>query len=349
MHGAVPGDMIGAPNELPEFTYDNDMSTAAEDPEFHDPFLDGNKLIEQAIRDFHAETTKERLSAVLEAIRQRMHEDGHFMVPVMASEDGTEFTIRTVQTKDGKEWLVVFTSPAEFQKGPPSQIVSNFIDAMLKACLDTESPGIIINPWGEAFMLAAELIEMIIKADGGEEYSVPDDTITPELLEDGSFLKRATEICNRNRTRLNMIRLLKILRDSWVWIPCSAILSDADYAALEKVIKDAEQNDGLGSLVGKTLSNQDNIRMVPDILQNGEDYYFPVFTSAEEMGSYGQGFSKIQKHFLEAANLARNNERKVKGIVINAFSEPFIVPCELFDMVAEMTSCFEMKEEWENE
>ena len=93
-------------------------------PTFHDPFLDGNGLIEQAICAFHAEPTKERLSAVLEAIRQRMHEDGHFMVPVIASEDGTEFAFRTVQTNDGKEWLVAFTSPSEFQKGQPSQILS---------------------------------------------------------------------------------------------------------------------------------------------------------------------------------------------------------------------------------
>lgn len=318
-------------------------------PTFHDPFLDGNGLIEQAICAFHAEATKERLSAVLEAIRQRMHEDGHFMVPVIASEDGTEFAFRTVQTNDGKEWLVAFTSPSEFQKGQPSQIVSNFIDAMLKACLDTENPGFIINPWGESFMLTADLIDMIIKADGGVEYSVPDDTITPKLLKDGSFLKRATEICNRNRTQLNMIKLLKILRDSWIWIPCNAIMSDADYAALEEAVKDAEQIGGLDSLVGKTLSNQDNIRMVPDILQNGEDFFFPVFTSAEEMGEYGQQFSKIEKHFLDAANLARNNEKKVKGIVINAFSEPFVVPCELFEMITEMPSSFAMKEETENE
>lgn len=318
-------------------------------PEFHDPFLDGNELIEQAISAFHAEPTKERLSALLEAIRQRMHEDGHFMIPVIASEDGTEFAFRTVQTNDGKEWLVAFTSPSEFQKGQPSQIVSNFIDAMLKACLDTENPGFIINPWGESFMLTADLIDMIIKADGGVEYSVPDDTITPKLLKDGSFLKRATEICNRNRTQLNMIKLLKILRDSWIWIPCNAIMSDADYAVLEEAVKDAEQNGGLDSLVGKTLSNQDNIRMVPDILQNGEDFFFPVFTSAEEMGEYGQQFSKIEKHFLEAANLARNNEKKVKGIVINAFSEPFVVPCDLFEMITEMPSSFEMKEETENE
>lgn len=350
----IPDEMITeCRNRLPK-----DMLTVLDrfaeqklsaEPEFHDPFLDGNELIEQAISTFQADATKERLSGVLEAIRQRMHEDGHFMIPVIASEDGTEFTFRTVQTKDGKEWLVAFTSPSEYEKGQSSQIISNFIDAMLKACIDTENNGFIINPWGESFMLTAELIDMILKADGGVEYHVPDDAITPELLEDGSFLKRAIEICNRNRTKLNMIKLMKILRDSWIWIPCNAIMSDADYAALEKVVKDAEQNGGLDSLVGKTLSNQDNIRMIPDILQNGEDFFFPVFTTAEEMGDYGQDFSKIEKHFLEAANLARNNEKKVKGIVINAFSEPFVVPVDLFDMISEMPSSFEMKEGAENE
>ena len=126
-------------------------------------------------------------------------------------------------------------------------------------------------------------------------------------------------------------------------------MSDVDYAALDKIVKDAEQDGGLGSLVGKILSNRDNIRMIPDILQNGEDYFFPVFTTAEEMGDYGHGFSKIEKHFLEAANLAQNNKKKVKGIVINAFSEPFVIPVELFDMIAEMPSSFEMEEKTEND
>jgi len=186
------------------------------------------------------------------------------------------------------------------------------------------------------------------KVDGGVEYHVPNDAITPELLEDGSFLKRAIEICNRNRTQLNMIKLMKIQRDSWIWIPCNAIMSDADYAALEKAVKDAEENGSLDSLVGKTMRNQDTIRMVPDILRSGEDFFFPVFTTAEEMGEYGQRFSKIEKHFLEAANLARNNEKNVAGIVINAFSEPFVVPRDLFDLIADMLSNFESKEEVDN-
>ena len=50
-------------------------------------------------------------------------------------------------------------------------------------------------------MLGKDLIEMIFKADGDEEYSVQDDPITAELLEDGLFLKRAIGICNRNRTQ----------------------------------------------------------------------------------------------------------------------------------------------------
>ena len=85
--------------------------------------------------------------------------------------------------------------------------------------------------------------------------------------------------------------------------------------------------------------------MVPDILKNGDDFFFPVFTSKEEMGEYGEQFSKVQRHFLEAAGLARNNEIHVKGIVINAFSEPFEIPVELFDFIARMRSSVEEEAE----
>ena len=72
-----------------------------------------------------------------------MREDGRFVIPVVASGDGAEFTFRAVRTNDGKEWPAAFTSPAEYHKEQPGQIVSNSIDAML--------------------------IGMIIKADGGVE------------------------------------------------------------------------------------------------------------------------------------------------------------------------------------
>ena len=274
-----------------------------------------------------------------------MHEDGHFIIPVIVNEeDDTQFAFRTIQTNDEKLWHVVFTSHDEFAKGENSAVISHFIDSTLQFCLQTEANGYIINPWGQSFLLTKELIQMIYEADGGVEYTVPDEPITEELLEDGSFLKKAIEICNRNRTQINLIKLARILRDSYVWVPCNMIMSDEDYETWSKAVLDAADKDEIESIIGQELTANDNIRMVPDILQNGDNFFFPVFTSDEEMGEYGKNFSKIQSHFLEAMNLARNNEKNVCGIVINAFSESFVIPIELFDIIAEMDSNIERKE-----
>ena len=191
---------------------------------------------------------------------------------------------------------------------------------------------------------ASAALRRIYEADGGIEYTVPDEPITEELLEDGSFLKKAIEICNRNRTQLNLIKLTRILRDSYVWVPCNMILSDEDYETWSKAVLDAADKGEIDSIIGQEFTAHDNIRMVPDILQNDDNYFFPVFTTDEEMGEYGEHFSKIQSHFLEAMNLARNNEKNVCGIVINAFSESFVIPIELFDIITEMDSSIERKE-----
>ena len=307
--------------------------------EYHDPFLDGNEMIEEAIANFYNENNQENFINVLETIRHRMHADGHFIFPVLIDEQDPErFAFCTIQSNDGKVWHAAFTSQEEFEKGEKTAVISYFIDSALKTCFDTENDGFIINPWGQAFILENAVIEDIFRVDGDTEYSVPDDQITAELLEDGSFLKKATEICNRNATQLNMIKLLRILRDSFVWVPCNAILSDADYAMIEKMAKEAESGDGLDSLKGQQFTTMDNVRLVPDILQNGENFFFPVFTSEEEMGEYGNAFSKVEKHFLETIILARNNEKDVAGIVINAFSEPFVINKELFELIEGMES-----------
>ncbi|MBR3243144.1 MAG: ADP-ribosylglycohydrolase family protein [Parasporobacterium sp.] len=304
---------------------------------FTDPFLEGNEIIEEAIAAFNMEPKKEKLFGILEAIRNRMHADGHFIIPFRAEEENPEsFVLQTLQTKDGKIWQAAFTSKEEFEKGAPSKVLSYFIDNTMKNCMETEAAGIILNPWSQAFMLTEDLMKAIIEADGGVEYSVPDDPITAELLKDGSFLKRATEICNRNRTELNMIKLARILRDSWVWVPCNAIMSQKDQEMYQKMIEEAEGD--LESLVGRTVTTQDEVRLVPDILQNGDNFFFPVFTSAEEMGEYGERFSKVEKHFLEAVVLAKNNEKNVAGIVINAFSEPFVISKEMFDIIGNLPS-----------
>ncbi len=329
----LPADMLAVIDRFAE------MKRDAKEAESCDIFLDGNRIIDGAIDRYRGDGSEEALEAVLDAVRERMHADGHFIFPIIRDEeDKDRFAFRTVQTKDGKIWNAAFTSRSEFEKGAESEVISNLIDVMLKNSLRTKAAGIIINPWGQTFLFSNELIERMFEADGGVEYSVPDEPITAELLEDGSYLKRAIEICNRNRTELNLLKLLKILRDSWVWIPCNAILSDADYEAWSKVVLEAGENGDLDSIIGRRLVSEDNIRMIPDILQNEDGYFFPVFTGEEEMGEYGEHFSKLAQYFPDVMKAAENNEKKVIGIVINPFSDGFVIPVKLFGLIAGMES-----------
>lgn len=165
---------------------------------------------------------------------------------------------------------------------------------------------------------------------------IPDIILKEEDLEDGKMLKEAISRFNSERNERNLIDVLQILRDSWLWVPCTAILSDRDNDKLERMVKGLEEN--LDELVGQDFVANDNIRFVPDILKNGEDFYFPVFSDEEEMGDYGRDFSKVARHILDVIPLARNNEKNVKGIVINAFGESFILDRKLFDLVEGLES-----------
>lgn len=183
---------------------------------FQNTFLVGNEAIDAAIAQYYAEPNDEHFTEVLQTIRYRMHRDGHFLFPVFVEkEDETRFAFRSITTKDGKTWNAAFTSQKEYEKGAPSQVMSYFIDSAMKFCLSSEAAGMIVNPWGQQpFFFSKEMMEMIIKADGDVEYAVPDTPITAELLADGTFLKKAVEICSRNVTQLNLMKLARILRDS---------------------------------------------------------------------------------------------------------------------------------------
>lgn len=158
--------------------------------EYHNSFLDGNSIIEEAIAHFYDEQSRDNLIAVLEAIRRRMHEDGHFMIPVIppqaaidmldlehtrvgdtvTSGEDLHFKLQHIETKDGRQWLVAFTSEEEYRKGESSSIISNFIEGYLKGCRNMDGAGIIINPWGNSFLLTKELINLILDADKPENH-----------------------------------------------------------------------------------------------------------------------------------------------------------------------------------
>lgn len=159
----------------------------------------------------------------------------------------------------------------------------------------------------------------------------PSARITAEDLEDGTMLEDAIHAFNEERTEDHFLDILEILRDSYVWIPCNAVMSDEDQARFMAMLEEQKED-----IVGKNFVTLDETRLVPDILQNGDNYFFPVFANEAAMGDYRKGFSIIQKHFLEAITLAMNNEKDLSGIVVNAFTEPFVLDKELWDLVQKM-------------
>lgn len=164
----------------------------------------------------------------------------------------------------------------------------------------------------------------------------PSRRLTERDLEGGLLLKEAIKIFNGERNEPNLIEVMELLRDSNIWIPCTAVMSEADKKRMEELIESL--NGDLENAIGKEFVGKDETRLIPDILQNGEAFFFPVFTSYDEMGEYGYNFSKVEKHFLEALELAKNNEKELAGIVVNAFSEPFVLDRQLWDIVEKMKS-----------
>ena len=159
-----------------------------------------------------------------------------------------------------------------------------------------------------------------------------DDELCGEDLENGRALKLALERYNTFRTEQNIIFLVNVLAKCWVWIPCNAMIGKNDEEELKQMLENLDDPSELG---GKTFTAKDEVRLVPDILQSGEEFFFPVFAEAEDMGEYGDHFSKVAKQMPEVIALAKNNDRKIEGIVVNAFSDQFVINKELWEIILE--------------
>ena len=153
------------------------------------------------------------------------------------------------------------------------------------------------------------------------------------------LMKKTLASLETDTSQEAIMTLLWYLKSTLLWVPCNAILSERDKKKWDEAILPGLEMDE--SVVGMELTAEDAIRLVPDILISGEDYYFPAFTNCEEMGEYGNGFSKIQKHIMEIINLARNNEKEIKGIVIDAFTDSFVLPVDWFEIIENLNKAEE--------
>ncbi len=124
--------------------------------------LNGNNIIEENIANFLQNRTEEQLAAVLSSIRKQMRDGASFVVAVEPSDSGMQF--KEVVLKDGRTCGLVFTGFEELMKG--SKTISTFMvnmkqlfDAVLA---NKESDGLLINAYGNSFLLDRQFISLII-------------------------------------------------------------------------------------------------------------------------------------------------------------------------------------------
>ena len=153
--------------------------------------------------------------------------------------------------------------------------------------------------------------------------------LNQEALMDGHVLRMFISQFMREQSKENLFNILYCLRDSYVWIPATYNLTPEQEAQLHKMQKGIKAGEGKG------------IVFQPDILMDGDSAFLPVFTNEEQViEEYGENFTRIQKHFLEAMDVADSNAQ-LTGIVIDAFTVPFTVIKKNFNMIRTLPSNME--------
>ena len=118
--------------------------------------------------------------------------------------------------------------------------------------------------------------------------------------------------------------ILSLCYHSNFLVPCNVYISDADKERF------------MNANIGDTVTPTDNIRMKPDILQSGDELFFPIFTNCEQMGDdYSNHFSKIEMDFPSVMeNVSARGD--LSGIVIDAFTSPFVISKDTFEIIKEL-------------
>ena len=142
-------------------------------------------------------------------------------------------------------------------------------------------------------------VDLVTDGYGYDEYG--DEEEKADLLIGEMLLEAAVRNYHNDPSDENFRSLFACMAEENLWVPFSAYFSE-----------------GSG-------------QMKPDIMEvrKGE-FYFPVFSSMELFGDYGQGFSKFPMDFMAIVDLLEGySDETLEGIVLNAFTTPVELPMEM--------------------
>ena len=175
--------------------------------------------------------------------------------------------------------------------------------------------------------------------------------IKRSTLESGNILIGLKYQLALEYRREHLFAVLNCLRDSTVWVPMTAMLSQRDQArVLRSVTKDGKPH----AESGQKWSNQDEIHMKADILQGPDgSLWFPIFSQQEQMPQeYMQNFSAIPMTVLDCIRMAHGMQKEnqalkdMEGIILDPFSDVILpIPFGTADIIPELPSRLDPSEE----
>ena len=193
--GAITGSIAEAYYGIPEWLMtecrkriNKDMRVVLDD--FNDvlsrkdDFPNINKMIEDAIDQYYVQNNKDGMLEFMKTLFISIEQGGELVVPYITTHSilskeqlnsisiGDAFTLNhdvklkleTVKDVKGNEWMGVFTSTNEMQKGSSGNVqINQSILSILKSVLDLEEVnGIVINPFGKHIQISKNMIVLLI-------------------------------------------------------------------------------------------------------------------------------------------------------------------------------------------
>ena len=183
---------------------------------------------------------------------------------------------------DGKPWAVAFTSQREAMKGPKISFLTLTMNKFFRESIEDGDAGILINPYGDQLALPRDIVKKLVPPEPFEEDITPKEAVARYKKD--------------NRV---LADLLEVLARSEVYIPCRAAINENE----------------------NSPDGRYPVDFVPELLKDKGDFFFPLFTSIEEMQRYYDFISRVPQTLEDALTRACLNENKPRLIVLNPFTD----------------------------
>lgn len=148
--------------------------------------MTNNSNIEKAILNFYNEKTDEKYIDVLKEICAGMFNNCQFIIPIHLPQEAMDmfntekinsgdeeelnndfqFKLLKLTLDNGSDYIAAFTNEGETSNGPSTSTISYTIKDFFEGVKDLEDvEGVIINPWGNKFILSKNLVDVVLKGE----------------------------------------------------------------------------------------------------------------------------------------------------------------------------------------